>query len=154
MSSSPRPKGTFSLHSLPAHLWRAPAAEILPNPPVAGLHRLGFHSAPIALSLVNRPGISEGEMYVLFDRKRLRRGEGTTVGVVFLSRLHAVLWSCSTAVSTGLGGGWCLWSWRGRPALGRPPSSNSFLSSGRGGALDGGGGDDPLKAAVEGRRRR
>jgi len=39
----------------------------LPNPPVAGLHKLGFHSTPIALSLVDRPGISEGETYVLFD---------------------------------------------------------------------------------------
>jgi hypothetical protein len=33
-------------------------------------------------------------------------------------------------------GGWCLWSWRGRPALGGPPSLNNFLSRGRGGALD------------------
>jgi hypothetical protein len=48
--------------------------KFLPNPPVAGLHRLGFHSTPIALSLVNRPGISEGETYVLFDWKRLSGG--------------------------------------------------------------------------------
>jgi hypothetical protein len=41
--------------------------KFLPNPPVAGLHRLGFQPAPIALSLVNRPGISEGETYVLLD---------------------------------------------------------------------------------------
>jgi hypothetical protein len=30
-------------------------------------------------------------------------GWGPVIGVVFLSRLRAVLWSCSSAVSTGLG---------------------------------------------------
>jgi len=47
-----------------------------PNPPVAGLHRLGFHSTPIALSFVNRPDVSEDGAYVLFDWKRLSGGVG------------------------------------------------------------------------------
>jgi hypothetical protein len=48
-----------------------------------------------------------------------------------------------------------LWSWWGRPAPGRPPSSNSFLSRGRGGALDTLKGETVVrfKAAVEGLRR-
>ena len=43
--------------------------KFLPNPPVAGLHRLGFHPAPIAprFSFVNRPDVSEDWAYVLFD---------------------------------------------------------------------------------------
>jgi hypothetical protein len=43
--------------------------KFLPNPSVAGLHKLGFHPAPIApkFSLVNRLDVSEDETYVLFD---------------------------------------------------------------------------------------
>jgi hypothetical protein len=43
--------------------------KFLPNPPVAGLHRLGFQPAPIApgFSFVNRPDVSEDWAYVLFD---------------------------------------------------------------------------------------
>jgi hypothetical protein len=48
-----------------------------------------------------------------------------------------------------------LWSWWGRPAPGRPPSSNSFLSRGRGGSLDTLKGETVVrfKAAVEVARR-
>jgi hypothetical protein len=40
--------------------------KFLPNPPVAGLHRLGFHPAP-KFSLVNRLDVSDDWAYVLFD---------------------------------------------------------------------------------------
>jgi len=38
----------------------------MPNPPVAGLHGLGFHLAPIApkFSLVNRLDVSEDMFYL------------------------------------------------------------------------------------------
>ena len=41
--------------------------KFMPNPPVAGLHKLGFHPAPIALGLVNRLDVSEDWAYVLLD---------------------------------------------------------------------------------------
>jgi hypothetical protein len=40
--------------------------KFLPNPPVAVLHRLGFHPMP-KFSLVNRPDVSEDGTCVLFD---------------------------------------------------------------------------------------
>jgi hypothetical protein len=46
---------------------KSPAAAIPALLPVAVRHRLGFHPAPIALSRVNRPDVSEDETYVLFD---------------------------------------------------------------------------------------
>ena len=55
---------------------RARPPKFLPNPPVAGLHRFGFHSAPIAPGLVNRLDVSEDGAYVLFRLKAPpRRGE-------------------------------------------------------------------------------
>jgi hypothetical protein len=53
---------------------KSPAAAIPALLPVAVRHRLGFHPAPIALSRVNRPDVSEDETYVLFDLRRLPGG--------------------------------------------------------------------------------
>ena len=48
-----------------AHVRRlAPAAEMTPTLPVAGLHRLGFHPA-LKFCRVNRPDFSEDGTYVL-----------------------------------------------------------------------------------------
>jgi len=60
--------------------------------------------APIALSLVNRPDVSEDETLCFIRLKAPpRRGEGLVVGVIFLPCLRVVLWSCSSAVSASLG---------------------------------------------------
>jgi hypothetical protein len=45
--------------------------------------------------------------------------QNMAVGVVFLLHLRAVLWSCSSAVSTGLG----LRRWRGSVAVVGPPGA-------------------------------
>jgi hypothetical protein len=79
--------------------------KFLPNPPVAGRHRLGFRPAPITPRFsFNRPDVSEDWAYVLFEGQRLTCGGwGAGRWRSLLSRLRAVLWSCSSAVSTGLG---------------------------------------------------
>ncbi len=87
----------------------------LPMPPVAVLHKLGFHPAS-KFSRVNRLDVSEDGTYFRLEAPPGEPQLGQAVGV--FPRLSAVLFFGRTRAEEAGGG---LWPWWGRPAPGRPP---------------------------------